>query len=384
MSGTRSDGAASWTLWLLSVLGLGGNIAALFLPVPSFVTLAAKDAVFATDLGGHEVTIRDPRVGKAERFPLVAVSDSFEAAVGRMKSGPAKLRIEIADFDPVDLDVSLPPGKRHRVSVELQPKFGAVNLHVRNARNDEQPVVADVKVGERPSERGSDLRLVGLGAGRHGVTAKANGYCDASTEVEARPRATVQARVPMSPVLAADEVARFILDWGEKPRDLDAHLILSEPSAPVDSVRVFWDAMEGRTRDGGFWATLDVDYCQSEGFETLTAYDRVDGRYRLAVHHYEDVGVGDLASSGAVVRLVAKDCSVREFRVPAACKARWWEVAELEIRGGSIISVRELGGCRDLPYPQSRRSLGEGIVKALLGIDSTVPSSRGCQQRGRS
>ena len=39
--------------------------------------------------------------------------------------------------------------------------------------------------------------------------------------------------VSLSPVLAAGEEARAVLNWGERPNDLDLHAVEVRPSGPT-------------------------------------------------------------------------------------------------------------------------------------------------------
>jgi len=162
--------------------------------------------------------------------------------------------------------------------------------------------------------------------------------------------------------LAANEV-RVILNWGENPADLDAHLTGPQPGLAASTINeadrfhIYWWAQS--SSDGV--AVLDVDDMTSFGPETVTisppagaGYLR-PGIYRYSVYQYE--GSGTLADNATVNLLMGGNS--RTFTPPAGQLSGpddIWTVFELSVATDGRITV--------LPVNTYSQGSGSSMVRA--------------------
>jgi hypothetical protein len=98
-----------------------------------------------------------------------------------------------------------------------------------------------------------------------------------------------QSRILLSPELPPT-AARFILSWGDSPRDLDLHL-------RSDRIHISYRNM----RDFRRQLTLDVDAMRGYGPETITVNNlHRPGNFELLVHQYSSDGTLDAQARVAV------------------------------------------------------------------------------------
>jgi uncharacterized protein YfaP (DUF2135 family) len=152
--------------------------------------------------------------------------------------------------------------------------------------------------------------------------------------------------------LTANQV-RVILNWGENPQDIDAHLTGPSPGLAssnineADRFHIFWYNKDSSDGVG----VLDVDDLHSYGPETVTISPPTGqstlraGVYRYSVHHYDDSYISGTASSGTLsdnttVELIVGTNS-RVFKAPAGAKAPLdvWTVFELSVDANGHISI---------------------------------------------
>lgn len=100
----------------------------------------------------------------------------------------------------------------------------------------------------------------------------------------------------ISPVLGSSEI-RFVLEWGNTPRDLDAHLFGQTKSGMnfhlyFQNMHIFSGADE--------IATLDIDKQEGKGPETITLLD-TNGEFTYSINRYSSDG--SIKSSGAIVKI---------------------------------------------------------------------------------
>lgn len=143
---------------------------------------------------------------------------------------------------------------------------------------------------------------------------------------------------------------RVTLEWGENPRDLDAHLWT--PSIQGEERHV-WFANMGSLNSPPF-AELDVDDTQSFGPENIRISEMKDGEYEYAVHHY--AGEGTVTTSDAKVAFTGGGGERFEFEVPdeQAGDNYWWRVAS--ISGAGPIEVTPINEITEEPPSQSSNS----------------------------
>ncbi|HAL3549207.1 TPA: tetratricopeptide repeat protein [Escherichia coli] len=173
----------------------------------------------------------------------------------------------------------------------------------------------------------------------------------------------------ISPVMTNLDGMRVVLSWGEKPFDLDSHLIF--PGG-----HIYFDSTEGTD------ANLDVDDTDSYGPETVTISKKHFGEsYIYAVQDYSNKGLPNsnyLSASKAKVFVYVGSSLVRSYSVPAGKRGNIWTVFKLNPNGefediNSVTSANFNGTTLDV------RDLATVIMPAT---DSSAPASPAMQNSG--
>lgn len=173
----------------------------------------------------------------------------------------------------------------------------------------------------------------------------------------------------ISPVMTNLDGMRVVLSWGEKPFDLDSHLIF--PGG-----HIYFDSKEGTD------ANLDVDDTDSYGPETVTISKKHFGEsYIYAVQDYSNKGLPNsnyLSASKAKVFVYVGSSLVRSYSVPAGKRGNIWTVFKLNPNGefediNSVTSTNFNGTTLDV------RDLATVIMPAT---DSSAPASPAMQNSG--
>nr|WP_233970861.1 tetratricopeptide repeat protein [Pectobacterium versatile] len=128
----------------------------------------------------------------------------------------------------------------------------------------------------------------------------------------------------ISPVMKSLDGMRIVLTWGEKPDDLDSHLI-------YPGNHIYFSHKNGRD------ANLDVDDTDSFGPETITIdKKRLGESYIYAVHDYsnsEKANSSALSASRAKVFVYVGSSQVRSYSVPLNKAGNIWTVFRLNPNG---------------------------------------------------
>jgi len=127
-------------------------------------------------------------------------------------------------------------------------------------------------------------------------------------------------RFSISPVMQGDYL-RIVLDWGERPADIDLHLV-KEGSYHVS----YWNMHN--SGDGS--VTLDRDDRDGFGPETITIMvTDLRAVYQVFVHDYTNkdrATSSELSRSGAAVRVFDRNGLIRSFYVPTNRQGVRWDV----------------------------------------------------------
>lgn len=128
---------------------------------------------------------------------------------------------------------------------------------------------------------------------------------------------------------------RIVLEWAEKPADLDIHF---EKTGGSGQYHIAYHAMKS-AEDGN--TVLDRDDTSGYGPETVTV-GKVDikGSYICWVHDYTNRNNGastQMAKEGAVVRVYSQNRLMHTFRIPANGVGARWNVFKIE--KGSVTPV---------------------------------------------
>ncbi|MBW5893398.1 tetratricopeptide repeat protein [Pectobacterium polaris] len=128
----------------------------------------------------------------------------------------------------------------------------------------------------------------------------------------------------VSPVMKSLDGMRIVLTWGERPADLDSHLI-------YPGNHIYFSHQKGRD------ANLDVDDTDSFGPETITIdKKRLGESYIYAVHDYSNGDKANslaLSASSAKVFVYVGSSQVRSYSVPLNKTGNIWTVFRLNPNG---------------------------------------------------
>ena len=133
-----------------------------------------------------------------------------------------------------------------------------------------------------------------------------------------------------------DKDYRIVLEWGERPADLDIHF---EKSGGTGGYHISYSRMR-MAEDGN--AVLDRDERQGYGPETVTI-GRIDSNatYICWVHDYTNRNNPQsvqMAQNGATIRVYSNNRLVNTFHIPAGAAGTKWNVFRIE-RGGRLVGV---------------------------------------------
>lgn len=114
---------------------------------------------------------------------------------------------------------------------------------------------------------------------------------------------------------------RIVLTWGQKPRDLDAHL---QCNVAGENSHIYYQNKSFCYKDVLF-STLDIDDVNGYGPETITFRNDITGDYQFYVHNYS--AESELAGCGAMVRVYLDGMAspAYTFHVPAG-DGNYWTV----------------------------------------------------------
>ena len=168
------------------------------------------------------------------------------------------------------------------------------------------------------------------------VSIRKSGYTDTDFLLEMKAGTIFLNRFSLSPVLPLKHV-RLVLDWGKKPRDLDAHLIKKNRNSYHISYRHKRKAADGV-------AMLDRDDINGEGPETITVTSLdYNGEYEYNIEDYTNrmrKTSDKLSNSHAEVKVYGKGKLLHHFKVPENSKGNIWKV--IKIKKNEIIPVNSL------------------------------------------
>ena len=198
---------------------------------------------------------------------------------------------------------------------------------------------ADVKINQIgdyiTNEKGEVYFKIPSKDGYYSVLFSKKGYITSKFEIEITIGTIFFNRFSVSPKMPIDYV-RIVLDWGKKPRDIDAHLIKK------DNYHISYRNM---TVSQDKEAKLDRDDTDSYGPETITI-NKVDenGEYYFFVHNYSDrnnKNSSSLSHSKACVSVFGKgDKLLKRFVIPQGKKGIYWNV--FKIKNGEIVTINDI------------------------------------------
>ena len=211
---------------------------------------------------------------------------------------------------------------------------------------------------------------VELPLGNYTVYATKDGFIATSINIVVQSGTTGNQNGSMTPILSGDEY-RIVLTWGENPRDIDSHMIGTK--ADGSSFHVYYadkNAYDGDVRI----CNLDVDDTSSYGPETVTLKTNTANPYYYYVYKYS--GTGDLAASGAQVKVYQGDALIASFNVPTdQGSGRYWNV--FAIVNGQLVINNQITSYVDKSYAGSvsistMTLMSAGTVMKDAGVKDVV------------
>lgn len=173
----------------------------------------------------------------------------------------------------------------------------------------------------------------------------------------------------ISPVMTNLDGMRVVLSWGEKPFDLDSHLIF--PSG-----HIYFDSKEGTD------ANLDVDDTDSYGPETVTISKKHFGEsYIYAVQDYSNKGLPNsnyLSASKARVFVYLGSSLVRSYSVPAGKRGNIWTVFKLNPNG----EFEDINSVTSANFNDTTLDVRDLATVIMPATDSSAPASPAMQNSG--
>jgi len=335
MSTPQSQRKARAVLGAAVLLGLGLASIPFFITPPAYLDLILRDPVLGSDLAGQRVVITDDATGKRLNAAVQKIGGAFLARVGRINSGKTAYTARLEGYKPAAAHVQAAALETVRVPVDLKPVFGRLDITPVDATKLDAPVAAVVREDNKVfSETPQRLISVVLPPGRHRFSAQAAGFCPTSHEFDVAEGKVTRVPFPLSPDLRSDEIARFVLNWPNEPRDLDSHFRRLGTSGFPNPAHVFFRHKDAVTESGDVFARLDVDQLYPGRYETVTVRSSAVGDFEYFVHLYE--GLGAIGGSGATVQVYTRGCDVRTYAVPSDCAQRIWAVTRLRNAAGRV------------------------------------------------
>ena len=173
----------------------------------------------------------------------------------------------------------------------------------------------------------------------------------------------------ISPVMTNLDGMRVVLSWGEKPFDLDSHLIF--PGG-----HIYFDSKEGTD------ANLDVDDTDSYGPATVTISKKHFGEsYIYAVQDYSNKGLPNsnyLSASKAKVFVYVGSSLVRSYSVPAGKRGNIWTVFKLNPNG----EFEDINSVTSANFNDTTLDVRDLATVIMPATDSSAPASPAMQNSG--
>ncbi|MDA6098611.1 tetratricopeptide repeat protein [Escherichia coli] len=173
----------------------------------------------------------------------------------------------------------------------------------------------------------------------------------------------------ISPVMTSLDGMRVVLSWGEKPFDLDSHLIF--PGG-----HIYFDSKEGTD------ANLDVDDTDSYGPETVTISKKHFGEsYIYAVQDYSNKGLPNsnyLSASKAKVFVYVGGSLVRSYSVPAGKRGNIWTVFKLNPNG----EFEDINSVTTANFNDTTLGVMDLATVIMPATGSSTPASPAMQNSG--
>ena len=204
---------------------------------------------------------------------------------------------------------------------------------------DRKPIpgatVAIPSVGSFTTNQNGRIVFPKVPDGSYTLTFSKDGFITTDIEFRVQLGSVVLNWFNVSPGFSIANGFRIVLEWGEKPADLDLHFV---KTGSPGAYHISYFEMK-RADDGN--AVLDRDDTTGYGPETITI-GRVEtnATYTCYVHDYtnrSNTQSTQMSQNGATVRVYSNNRLVNTFRIPANSSGTKWNVFKIE--RGNLVGV---------------------------------------------
>ncbi len=150
----------------------------------------------------------------------------------------------------------------------------------------------------------------------------APGYESIQTKVRLERNKPNIVNILLSPLLKENQY-RFELHWGQRPDDLDLHLLTPELSGRIYDI----SAQQQGQNTGPPWAIFNQDFNQGFGPEIITLYQPQLNRYRLYVENYSRYPA--LSESGAYLDIYDRNGLMNTINIPVNGEGDYWYIGDV-------------------------------------------------------
>lgn len=138
---------------------------------------------------------------------------------------------------------------------------------------------------------------------------------------------------------------RISLTWGEKPKDLDAHLV-GPTKDGKDRFHIYYNHRDYMENED-IMADLDYDDRTSYGPEIITIHSLIPGEYYFYVHDYSTGLNGKstvLGNSGALVKIYRGNSKKAKasFSIKPGSKGTYWNVCKITISESGEMDIEKI------------------------------------------
>lgn len=212
-----------------------------------------------------------------------------------------------------------------------------------------------------------------LAAGNYTISFSADNYVAGYINVVVVSDETNIKDISLSPSsINGEGRIRIVLTWGEKPRDLDSHLLGPDAGGSDTRFHTYYNE-KNYNYDDHLYANLDRDDISSYGPETTTVYTLApSGTYSFYVHDFTNRNVNDseeMANSFAKVALYIDNQLYSVYNVPTNVKGNLWHVFDID---AATLNVTYSGEYYTGKYSMLRKSDKQQNTDKKLILDSIV------------
>ncbi len=214
---------------------------------------------------------------------------------------------------------------------------GLMTLRFINCENGEPVPDALIRVENVDiftTDQDGKIRFPILDDGKYQVQFLKEGFVKAALPFEVVAGTIFQNRFSVSPILDI-KYMRAALDWGKRPRDLDAHL---------EKLGSYHISYRDKKRSADGTARLDRDDTDGEGPETITVEDpQENATYSFWVHDFTNRNNPEknkLSKSKAKVSLWLNNEFMGSWNVPTRISGNKWMV--FQIKNGKLVEQNQI------------------------------------------